>query len=78
MKLNQEKLQEYLNSVRFPRCSLCGDFNWNFNLEPFKLSPINSSTINNDLEDNIVVPITCKHCGNVILINTIAAGILDT
>nr|WP_302696080.1 hypothetical protein [uncultured Romboutsia sp.] len=77
--INQDKLIDILNKKWGNRpCNMCGTGNWLVSDKVFELREFN----NGDLIIGAgpitpLVTITCSECGNTILINPIAIGILD-
>ena len=77
--INQDKLINILNEKWGNRpCNMCGTGNWLVSDKVFELREFN----NGDLiigggSITPLVTITCSECGNTILINPIAIGILD-
>lgn len=77
--INQDKLINILNEKWGNRpCNMCGNGNWLVSDKVFELREFN----NGDLiigggPITPLVTITCSECGNTILINPIAIGVLD-
>lgn len=77
--INQDKLINILNEKWGNRpCNMCGTGNWLVSDKVFELREFN----NGDLiigggPITPLVTITCSECGNTILINPIAIGVLD-
>lgn len=77
--INQDKLINILNEKWGNKpCNMCGTGNWLVSDKVFELREFN----NGDLiigggPITPLVTITCSECGNTILINPIAIGVLD-
>ncbi|XZL97429.1 hypothetical protein ACSXAP_06915 [Clostridium perfringens] len=78
-KINQDKLIEILNEKWKGRpCNMCGDGNWIVSDKIFELREFNDGDlIIGGVPIQPVVTITCKNCGNTVLVNPLAIGVLD-
>lgn len=78
MKINQEKIQEYVKKISPPECPLCHHRNWSINDTIFQLTEFQHGNIIFGGNQTIfpVIPITCDNCGNAYFINPLKAGII--
>lgn len=79
IKIDQDKLINILNKKwEYRICPMCGSEDWIVSDKIFELREFNDDKfIKNDLPIQPLVTITCKECGNTILINTLVLDLLD-
>lgn len=83
MLLDQTQLQtliDYLGKWKTAECIICGHDDWAVSDRVFELreyGPDYSGSFAFGLAQLFpVVPLTCKQCGNVLLVSAIAAGVV--
>jgi hypothetical protein len=79
MRLNQEqveRLRQHLQQRLRGGCNACGNPNWQFDDVIFELRQFVGGGISADSLIKPLIAITCTNCGNVMLMNAIAAGVL--
>lgn len=79
MKVDQEKLQQYLQKITPPECPLCQQRRWSVNDTIFQLLEFQNGDLIIGGGQSIfpVIPLTCDNCGNVHFINAIKAGLIE-
>ena len=79
MQLNPKQLEdviEYLKTWKTAECAICGFDDWAVSAVVFGLPEYVSGGSSHWNQVFPVVPLTCKTCGNVLLVSAIAAGIV--
>lgn len=76
--VNQDELINILNEKWGARpCPMCGEGQWIVSNKVFELREYNEGNlIIGGGTINPVVPITCGNCGNIIMVNPVAIGLL--
>lgn len=77
MKVNQEKLKNYIKKLHATQCPLCGEANWGFSDKIFQLMEFDLEAIKLDGSVFPVLPLTCSNCGNTYFINVLQANLID-
>lgn len=79
-KINREKLLTEINSKwTNKKCPMCNHNHWNISphlVAPMSLSDKGDVQLGGEIMP--LVPITCMHCGNVLFVNPLIIGALDT
>jgi hypothetical protein len=84
MKLTPEQVDRLINALdqRWPDpkiCPICKNTTWDTLDIVFELKGYTQDPESNEQPTVMpLVPLTCKNCGNTILFNVIAAGILSS
>ncbi len=77
--VNQDELIKILNEKWKSRpCLMCGDANWIVSNKVFELREFNEGNliIGGGGPITPVVTITCGNCGNIVMVNPMAIGLL--
>lgn len=77
MKVNNEKLNEYLKKIGAPVCPLCKHNHWTVSDTVFQLMEFNEGSIVIGGQLYPVLPIACENCGNTYFVNAIVAGFVE-
>ncbi len=77
MKINQERLNAYLNKISGSPCPLCRNNKWQLNNTVFQTIEYDTKGIILGGASYPVVPLTCMHCGNTYFINALVADLID-
>lgn len=77
MKLDQEKVNMYLNKIHASSCPLCDNNNWTISDTVFQSIEFDYRGILINGASYPVVPLTCSACGNTYFINALVAGLID-
>lgn len=77
MNANKEKLNHMINIIKPGKCQLCGNDEWEITEKVFQLYEFDNKGLLLKGAAYPVIPITCKNCGNTILVNAIKAGVID-
>ena len=77
MKINQEKLNDYLKKLTPHVCPLCGKGPWVAGNTVFQLIEYNQNSIVIGGPVLPVIPICCENCGNTYFVNTLIAKLTD-
>jgi predicted nucleic-acid-binding Zn-ribbon protein len=77
MKINQEKLNNYLQTIHGSICPLCGNNNWTISDQVFQAIEFDYKGILINGASYPMVPLTCTTCGNTYFINALVAGLID-
>lgn len=79
IKIDQDKLISILNKKwKYRICPMCGSGDWIVSDKIFELREFNNEYINKyDLPIQPLVTITCKECGNTVLINPLVLDLLS-
>ena len=77
MKINQEKLNNYLRTIHGSICPLCGNNNWTISDQVFQAIEFDYKGILINGASYPMVPLTCTTCGNTYFINALVAGLID-
>ncbi len=81
MKLNEEQYQKLIKHITEkwqspPACSVCRNNDWNVSREVYELREFHGGSMVIGGSALVPVsPVTCNNCGNVVLVNTLVAGI---
>ena len=70
MKINQEKLNNYLQTIH-------GNNNWTISDQVFQAIEFDYKGILINGASYPMVPLTCTTCGNTYFINALVAGLID-
>lgn len=77
MKINQEKLNNYLQTIHGSVCPLCGNNDWNTSNQIFQAIEFDYKGILINGASYPMVPLTCSTYGNTYFINALVAGLID-
>lgn len=77
MKLDNKKLEKYIQQLHATECPLCGDNHWSFSDKVFQLMEFNYGELNLSGSVFPLVLLTCNKCGNTYTINAISAKLID-
>ncbi len=77
MKINQEKLSEYIKNLHSPVCPFCGKNDWTVSDQIFQLPEFSYKGLLVGGAMFPVLPITCTTCGNAYFINALVANLID-
>lgn len=77
MKIDQKKLNDYLQKLTPQNCPLCGKGPWIASDTVFQLIEYNQNAIVVGGPVLPVLPLTCESCGNTIFINAIVSKLID-
>lgn len=75
MKVDQQKLNEYLKTLNPHVCPLCGKGPWIIGDTIFYLNEYNENMVAIGGPSFPVLPLVCSTCGYTIFINTIVTGL---
>lgn len=86
MKLSDEQIQKALEFIVQKTgdkpivCPVCGNTQWNLNTLVVDMSEFNNGnfTVGSEITVMPFLTLACKNCGNTLLINAIAAGVVDS
>jgi len=59
------------------KCPMCGGGPWNVQDSPFQLMKFNEGKIVVGGPLIPVIPVSCRNCGNTVLVNAIIAGVVE-
>jgi len=79
MRLNQEQLQQLANHLQHnfrSACTICGSTNWQFDDTIFEIRQFMGGGISTEGLIKPAVAVTCSGCGQIVLVNAIAAGVV--
>lgn len=79
-KCNTENLLKHLNEKwHNTKCLLCQSDDWSANDSVFELRQFNQGDLTLGNTPILpVIPITCKNCGNTVLINAMIAKVIES
>lgn len=77
MKIDQDRLNKYMNKIHATTCPLCGNGQWTFNDTIFQLPEFDTKGLIVGGVVFPVIPLTCDNCGNTYFINVLSAGLMD-
>lgn len=79
-RLNTEKLLSEINQKWITKsCPMCGQNNWNVDgniVSPMRLSGSGDIQLGGEMMP--LVAVTCMNCGNVVFVNPLVIGAVDT
>lgn len=76
MKIEREKIEQYLKKFPVKPCALCGQKDWTVLERPFSLIEYAASTLGMSYQ-YVTIPIACNNCGNTLLISARVAGLIE-
>lgn len=74
MKIDPEKLKEYVKRINAGPCALCGHNQWTMSDRIFQALEFEEKGLVLGGQAVPIVPLTCTYCGNTYFINAIVAG----
>lgn len=75
MKIEEEKLQNFIDKLQVKSCSCCGSKGYTFDPTVYYISELER-----EKPTCAAVPLIsmmCRKCGHIVLFNAITAGLLD-
>lgn len=77
MDIQRKRLEKFVDGKNIPVCSFCGNNSWSISSKIFQLLEFDTNGLTLGGPTYPVVPITCNHCGNTLLINALVANLID-
>jgi len=77
MKVDQHRLDAYLQTIRAAQCPLCGNKHWGISDQIFQAIEFSYKGILVNGNSYPMVPLTCSTCGNTYFINALVAKLID-
>lgn len=76
-----KKVKRYMKDTwdKDVKCPICGSIHMNVSYNIFELNEFRNNdiaTINPNFNKKLVIPVTCGNCGNVLMIDPVATGLL--
>lgn len=78
-KINGREVIEFLNSKwKGTGCPMCSGKEWIVSEKAFELREFQDGNLvlGGESAITVVIPVTCKNCGNTVFINAIASGLM--
>ena len=77
MKVNQEKIDNYLKKIHGSICPLCNNNAWTISNQVFQTLEFDYNGLPIGGASYPVVPLTCQYCGNTYFINALISGLIE-
>ena len=77
MRIEKERMNEYLERVKGCACPLCRGKQWKITDRVFVIPELEVDKFETESAAIPVLPLTCVNCGNTFFINVLAAKLAD-
>ena len=77
MKVNQEKIDNYLKKIHGSTCPLCNHNAWTISDQVFQTPEFDYHGLLIGGASYPIVPLTCQYCGNTYFINALVSGLIE-